>query len=284
MIRIPMNFDTRRTHLQLMLQGAILWITAILSVSLMQAAEFDGFTEPFREIDIASPEPGIIMQLTVREGELVQAGQVLTTLDNEVHTALLAIAEQSKQAKGRLEALQAELSLRQDRILKFEKLLKLGHARQEEIEKARMELEIAVAQVKASREDLLIKELEYRKIKVQLDRRTIISPIDGVVTHLHKDIGEFVAPNAPEIMTVVQLDPLLATFSILSPHAETLVLDQTVKIRFPVSKRLVEGQVTFISPVTDAESGMVRVKVRVANPDGKTRSGERCLIQFSDPE
>ena len=46
-----------------------------------------------------------------------------------------------------MEALLAELSLRQNRVQKFEMLLKLGHARQEEIEKARMELEIAEAQV-----------------------------------------------------------------------------------------------------------------------------------------
>lgn len=284
MIQIPTISWTHQSTRQLLLRGAIFWITAVLSVSLMQAAEFDGFTEPFREIDVASPEPGIIMQMAVREGEQVRAGQVLTVLDNEVHAALLAIAEQSKQAQGRLEALQAELGLRQDRMQQFEKLMKLGHARQEEIGKAHMELEIAEAQVKAAREDLLIKDLEYRKIKVQLDRRTITSPIDGVVTLLHKDVGEFVAPNTPEIMTVVQLDPLLATFSILSPQAEKLALNQTVKIRFPVSRRVVEGQVTFISPVTDAESGMVRVKVRVANPNGKTRSGERCLIQFPDSD
>jgi len=262
--------------------GAILGIAVILSGSLLPAAEFDGFTEPFREIDVAAPEPGIIMEMAVREGDSVRAGQVLTLLDNEVHAALLAIAEQSKQAKGRLEALQAEMNLRHDRLQKFEKLLKMGHARQEEIEKARMELDIATSQVKAAREDLLVKELEYFKIKVQLDRRTITSPIDGVVTELHRDVGEFVAPNAPEILTVVQLDPLVATFSILGPYAEKLSLDQTVSIRFPVSKQLIEGQVTFISPVTDAESGMVRVKVRVANPDGTTRSGERCLITFSE--
>jgi len=278
MNQIHMITTKHRSNVQLLIQCAVLLITAIVPVSQMRAAEFDGFTEPFREIDIASPEPGIIVELTVSEGETVKAGQVLTTLDNDVHTALLAIAEQSKKASGRLEALLAELTLRQDRAEKFQKLLEMGHARQEEIDKAQMELAIAVAQVKAAREDLLVKELEYRKIKVQLDRRTIISPINGVVTTLHKDVGEFVAPNAPEIMTVVQLDPLLATFSISGPAAATLTLGQTLKIHFPISRREIDGRVSFISPITDAESGMVRVKVRIANPDGKSRSGERCLI------
>ncbi len=284
MMWIPTTTEQHRANRHALIHGAIIWITAVLAVSLIQAAEFDGFTEPFREIDVASPEPGIIMQMAVGEGERVRTGQVLTTLDNDVHAALLAIAEQSKRTQGRLDALQAELKLRQDRAQQFQKLFTLGHARQEETEKASMELEIAEAQVKAAGEELLIKELEFRKIKVQLDRRTITSPIDGVVTELHRDLGEFVAPTAPEIMTIVQLDPLLATFSILGPYAEQLSLHQEVTLHFPVSKREVVGHVAFISPVTDAESGMVRVKVRVANPEGRTRSGERCLIQFGEEQ
>ena len=66
------------------------------------------------------------------------------------------------------------------------------------------------------------------------------------------------------------------------PAVAQLKLGQTMKIRFPVSKQMIEGQVSFISPVTDAESGMVRVKVRIANADGKSRSGERCLIELKD--
>jgi multidrug efflux pump subunit AcrA (membrane-fusion protein) len=42
------------------------------------------------------------------------------------------------------------------------------------------------------------------------------------------------------------------------------------------------GTVEFISPITDAESGTVLVKVRVANPHGRFRSGERCKIRVED--
>ncbi len=267
---------------RLLVHTVVLWVSAVLSLALVQAAEFDGFTEPFREVEVASPEPGIITQMPVQEGEHVEAGQVLSILDHDIHTALLAIAEQNKQSTGRLEALQAELELRRDRARQFERLHQRGHARQEEFERARMELEIAAAQVKAAREERLIKDLEYRKSKVQLDRRTISSPIDGVVTELHRDVGEFVAPNSPGIMTVVQLDPLVAAFSLPGPHTEQLVLHQEVAIAFPLNKQTAPGRVTFISPVTDAESGMVRVKVQIPNPDGKLRSGQRCLIHFAD--
>ena len=42
----------------------------------------------------------------------------------------------------------------------------------------------------------------------------------------------------------------------------------------------VKGAIDFISPVTDAESGTVRVKVRIDNPQNKYRSGQRCALQL----
>jgi multidrug efflux pump subunit AcrA (membrane-fusion protein) len=46
--------------------------------------------------------------------------------------------------------------------------------------------------------------------------------------------------------------------------------------------RSLEGTIEFISPVTDAESGTVRVKVRMDNRSGLFRSGQRCSLQLPD--
>lgn len=256
-------------------------VVATTSARSVQGTEVDGFTEPFRTIDVAAAEAGIITKLAVQEGDEVQAGQVLATLDKEVHLALLAIAEQAKEAQGRLESAVADLELRKDRLHKFEELRLAGHARQEEVDRARMELAVAEGQVKASREDLLIKDLEHKKIKAQLARRTVRSRISGVVTFIHKDEGEFVAPNDPDILTIVEIDRLLATFSILSPYARRYEVGQKVEIRFPNSRQKAKGTIEFVSPVTDAESGEVRVKLRIDNPDNRYRSGERCVIDIS---
>ena len=37
-----------------------------------------------------------------------------------------------------------------------------------------------------------------------------------------------------------------------------------------------------MAPITDAESGTVRVKVRIANQDGQFRGGERCTLQLQN--
>ena len=97
---------------------------------------------------------------------------------------------------------------------------------------------------------------------------------------LHKEQGEFVAPNNPDVLSLVELDPLLANFSLMRADAETLSAGQKVQIRFPEGNREVEGVVEFVAPVMDAESGTIRVKVRVGNTKGLLRSGERCTLRL----
>lgn len=238
----------------------------------------DGLTEPFRTIRVATPETGIIKAVAVEEGDEVAAEQVLAELDTDIHILLLEIAKQSMEANGRRDAAFAEKQLRKARLEQFTKLREKGHARQEEVNRARMELAVAEAQLTSAEEDLLIKELEHKKFKSQLDRRSIRAPVSGLVSEIHKQKGEFVAPNSPEVLTIVELDPLVAVFSLTSRQAMRLKVGQKMKVRFSQIDKESMGKISFIAPVTDAESGTVRMKIRIKNPNREFRSGERCMI------
>ncbi len=128
------------------------------------------------------------------------------------------------------------------------------------------------------KEELVARRLEYEKIKTQIKRRTIRAPISGIVNLIHKEQGEFVAPNSPETMTLVQIDKLLAYFTLTPQQASELKIDDKIKIRFCISHFKAEGTVEYVSPVTDAQSGTVLVKVRIDNRNRKFRSGDRCCI------
>ena len=93
--------------------------------------------------------------------------------------------------------------------------------------------------------------------------RTVRSPIAGVVTELHKQVGEFVAPNDPDVLALVELDPLLARFSIPLSEASSLREGQPVRIEFSLSKLIAEGVVDHVAVVTDAESQTVQVTVSI---------------------
>lgn len=260
---------------------AIAVILSTATFGTVRGTDLEGFTEPFRTLKVAADETGTIAEVLVQEGEHVKAGQPLARLNSEVHEAMLAIAAQNMKAEGRIRSAKADLQLRQSRLEKFREIISEGFARQEEVDRATSEVEIAEANLHAAKEDAATKQLEHHKIFVQLQRRTIAAPADGTVTVLHKDQGEYVAPNAPEIVTLVQIDTLLANFTLTGSQAAALQLGSKLPIIFSEGRDC-HGTIDFISPVMDAESGTVLVKVRIDNSDRSYRSGQRCRIRLPD--
>ena len=98
------------------------------------------------------------------------------------------------------------------------------------------------------------------------------------MVRLFKEEGEFIGPNDPQLMTVMQLDPLLATFAVPSALARKIHPGQVVRIGLPESATQVEGTVKTVSPVIEGKSGTIRVEVRVDNPQQKFFSGEPCSL------
>ena len=82
---------------------------------------------------------------------------------------------------------------------------------------------------------------------------------------------------------VVQLDPLRVTFGLPTGHARRLRVGDRATILLVDDNTPVAAEIEMISPVTEAESGTVRVKMRLANPDGKLRAGVRCALSLATP-
>jgi RND family efflux transporter MFP subunit len=267
--------------LRAIVSRTILFAVAALGASWTWGADLEGFLEPYKTINVASDDSGTIDTVFVKEGEFIDKNKPIAKLQSDVLEALLAIARQNMTSVGRLEAAKADLKLRKDRLEKLEPLRRQGHARQEEIDRAVYETALAEANLQTAQEDLASKRLEYEKIKTQIENRTIKSPIAGFITVLHKEPGEFVAPNNPDILTIVRVDQLLANFTLLGSQSQHLVLGGEIDVIIEGSGRVV-GKVEFISPVVNAESGTVLVKVLVDNAELRFRSGQRCRIQIKD--
>ena len=253
-------------------------LAACLLAGSVSAAEIEGFTEPFRDLDVASTDIGIVSLINVKEGARVQKDQILGTLDQTLLNATLEIADRSRNAKGRVNSAQADIRLRTERGEKLKMLLERKHATQEEFDRCLVEKEVSEAQLLAVQEELLIRGLEYERIKVQLEQRNVRSPIDGVVVKVHRDVGEFVSVNDPVIATVVQLDPLIAIYSVPSVLSHELKANVEVSMLVGETRLPAKGVVDYIAPVIDAQSGTILIKVRVPNSKNIYRSGEKCLL------
>ena len=245
-------------------------------------ADQETFAEPYRTIQVATADMTLIREVLVREGDADEAQQPLVKLDDELVKATLEIARQNFASRGVLNSAEAELRLHSSRAEKFETLVRGGHARPEELEKTLMEKAVAAARVLSAQETLAVRKLELERTQLELERKIVRSPLKGVVTKLHREVGEFVSPTDPVVVTVVQLDPLLATFSLKPAQASQLQVGDPVPVQFASAESPVNAEVEFVAPVTDARSGTIRVKVRIPNPNGECRSGDRCLLLFGN--
>ena len=263
-----------------------LWAIGLLLTTALPATadEVEGFTEPYREVALAAADTGLLDKIYVREGQGVAEGELVATLDTQVLEASRRIAEQHTESKGKLSSARADLKLRQARVDKFDVLLQRNHATQEEVDRAAIERDIAAATVMMAEEEIAIRRLERDRIAVQLQRRSVRSPIAGVVVQRQKEVGEFVSPADPIVMTVVQLDPLRATFNLPEAIADSIAEGEQARVTMLRGGEEVAARVEFVSPVLDSESGTVRVRVRIPNPDLALRAGERCTLRVDQTQ
>ncbi len=243
----------------------------------------EAFTEPYRDIAVAASEMGTLAVVNVKEGDVVRQGEIIAVMDDDVLQASLEVARRSMSVEGMLQSAQADLDMRRAEQDKLKQLRERNHASQQEVDRVQTEIRVAEARLLSVREDLEVKQLEFRRIESQLAQRSVRAPMDGVISDLSREAGEFVSPSDPTIARLVQLDRLLIVFSVPLAQRNDIEKDQVVNLRIGRSEELVQGLVEYVSPTPDSSKSSVRVKVRLPNADHCHQSGERAeLILSSD--
>lgn len=241
----------------------------------------EGFAEPYRTVQVASPEPGIVAEVHVREGSRVAKGDLLVELDTGTLEIALAIAKTRRDATGRQRAAHAELTLRAQRRAKLEELLAKGNASLEEVDRAIADEEIAAATLASVEEDRQANALEVDRIAEQIDRLRVRAPLDGRVTRVLREPSEHLSLSQPGVVTLVQLNPLRVVMFAPIVRIEAIQEKEKVTVRFTDLSRDVDGTVEYISPVSDAQSGTVEVHIVVPNGDESIRGGSRCSVRWA---
>jgi len=255
-------------------------IAALPAAAATPSETVEGFTEPYRSVHVASAETGLLQALLVKVGERVVAGQKLGTLDDDLQRAQLKIAQQQVDARGRLKAAEAERAVNERRYEKLSQLLARGQASPEETERAKANLEIAEGKLLAEQDEQRLLTLQLERAQLAVQKRAILAPLSGVVAEVHHQVGEFISPAAPQVVNIVELDPLAATFLLTRSQLISLKRQRQIRVRFADSNQQAVGTIDSIAPVTDAESGTTAVRIRLDNPNGEFRGGERCLLEL----
>lgn len=245
-----------------------------------QTQGFDCIVTPSQTVNLGSPVPGQLVEVLVDRSARVNAGQIVASLDSRLENASLAIATHRAETN-------TEMNLRKDAFntdLKTEKRLSSLEASDvastHERDRASRDAKLAGWRVQQARDNLITYQLEKVRAEVNLDRRRIRSPIDGlVVARLHEP-GEYI--DSQPILKIVKLDPLYIeailpmrlfgkvragmTATVFSEHNNDEVLNATVDV---------------VDPMGDAGSGTFGARLLLPNPEGNIPAGVKCRVQLN---
>ena len=262
-------------------------ISAVLTVMLLilarpvAGATFETFLEPAKVVDISSPYRDRITKIHVRENDQVHRGTLLAELETGVLKARLAEAERAAGEHGDIDSARALISMRKNRVRMLVELKKTGNARPRELSTAQTELAMARAQLQGALEKQRLKESEAGVIEAQILEKKLTSPVDGLVVKVNKQEAELIGGSDPQpLLTIAQLDPLHAVFHL--PPAAVHSLKNNKQIPLLVAGRQATGKVDFISPIIDAQSGTITVRIILNNTDHALDSGSRCTLVLND--
>jgi membrane fusion protein (multidrug efflux system) len=211
---------------------------------------------------------GIITSVEVEEGQPVEAGDLLFTIDDKNYQAEVTAAEAD------LASAKAQLPSAEAKVTRYESLLGSGGVSQADLDTAKAELGQAEAAVLSAEAQLQVKQ-------ITLEQTKITAPISGILGTLDAEIGSLVtASQADALATIRTIDPVYvelveSSVNILALRSETQ--DELPEQQRPspeVNLTLEDGRLySEVGTISSADlvvsetTGTVTMRATIANPD-----------------
>lgn len=227
---------------------------------------------PLNQVVLRPQISGQIEQLYFEEGQAVQAGQLLATLDSRTLRAELASTE------AELVRIQSQLELAQQEQQRYQSLLATQAVSQQEVAQFIGQTKQLQAQFNAAKASV-----QAQQVRVSLTR--IVAPITGRVGLRQVSVGAQVSSNdANGLATLTQTQPISVQFGL----PEQLLSDQTL-LGHRIELRSISGdqllaQTTIARQDSqiDPKTGSLAVRAMLPNTDQRFWSGQSVRVRLAE--
>ncbi len=259
-----------------------LWPLLALTCTGATAADYTGIVHARHRLTLSVSVPGIVAKVLVEPGRRVGAQEPLVLLDDRMQATeeqrRRTVLEDNAEIKATDERLKIVQALAED----VRKLVGTRGAISRE-EAARTELDLVATR---GRLDQLQAQKKRERLELQVAeqeraQRRLVAPVAGVVTKVQADLGEWARPGDP-MVELVDSSVLHLQVNVPAAAARSVREGASLPISFEPSLNLppVSGNVVFISPAIDAASGLVEMRLRFANPNGRVPPGVKALARI----
>ena len=248
-------------------------------------------------LDLSPAVAGVVQQLSVKEGQSVQRGQLLMRLADDTGQADLAVAESEAQlAKARQKARAARLPQLKQTLARWQAAAREGAADAQNVDEAAQALRDAQAEIDVAAAEAQVAQRKLEQLRAQHKRQELRAPEAGTVVRLATHAGSQAVPGTPAVVLLPQR-PLQVRAEINESFAaavrEGMQATVTLDADGAAQQQLPSARVLRISPVygtarlqDDQQRGPVRVidcvLVFDQAPAASVRVGQNVRVQFHE--
>ncbi len=247
------------------------------------AKSFSGLIYPQHDIILSAGVSGLVMKRMALPGQAVKANQLLLQLDDRIQVIecdrrRVIFADQSELTAAR-ERLRILDTLLADAQAVFKKT---GSISKDELLRLEAEQLASRGRLEQLIEQKKREQLDYDSAERDRLQRHIIAPINGIVTKVIPQVGEWAKAGDPMLHLV---DTSIAILRLSIPHSIAGILrvgsKQRILLEPGSGESQVIGVIKFISPVADPASGLVQVELSFNNPSGRIKTGIKGTIDIA---
>ena len=253
-------------------------VTPVSSGTAAAAVRLPGVVEPnaYRRVDVTPIAGGRVTRVVVQLGDRVRRGQTMA----EVYSPELA------EAQTEYLSFVAELDAAHQQLRRTERLVEIGAASRQELEKVRAEHTSHASHVEGARSRLVLLGMAPASIKQLSSAGEITAttrvpaPLDGIVTERMANLGLNVDPST-KLFTVVDLSTIWVVGDLYEKDFGRVRIGSPATITTTAyPEQALDGRVSYIDPQVTPETRTARVRVEVENPRAELRLGMYADVQI----
>ncbi|USD63644.1 MULTISPECIES: efflux RND transporter periplasmic adaptor subunit [Vibrio] len=258
--------------------------TAVEVVPHQQSKSYIGRMDAVEDTAITAQVTGYLMERHFQEGQIVEKGQELYTIEPSSFEAQVA------SAKAMVSEAEAALKKAELDFERGKNLVKSNNISQAEFDALTATLMSARAQLEAGKAQLKVAE-------VNLSYTTIRAPFTGRISDSKVSTGDLLSPSSGVLTTLVSMDPIYASFSISERERLALGMDAIegdgsdesngVAVNIILEDGRVfdqQGKIDFLGNRINLNTGTLAMRAIVENPEQRLLPGQHVRVELMEKE